>query len=293
MMTRHNIVAFQGERGAFSEDAVQRLFAGNVESLPCATFEMLFAAVAEGAAVFAVIPLENTLSGSVQRCYDLLLENELNIVGETIVPIAHHLIGCPGATLEMVRTVESHPVALAQCERFFAAHSDIRAVASDDTAGSVRRILEQKDLSIAAIAGDGVARAYGGKVLVEHLEDNPENYTRFVVLAKEAEIPANADKLSLVFALPHRPGVLCQALEPFARRGIDLLKIESRPVKGKPWEYRFYLDLQASTQVPFVGAALKELRTLTQELRILGCYPSAKQQQAIETTGETAGRAAR
>jgi prephenate dehydratase len=293
MMTRRTIVAFQGERGAFSEDAVRRLFAGDAGSLPCATFEMLFAAVAEGAAAFAVIPLENTLSGSVQRCYDLLLENELNIVGETIVPIAHHLIGCPGATLEMVRTVESHPVALAQCERFFAAHSDIRAVASDDTAGSVRRILEQKDLSMAVIAGEGAARIYGGKVLVEHLEDNPENYTRFVVLAKEAEIPANADKLSLVFALPHRPGVLCQALEPFARRGIDLLKIESRPVKGKPWEYRFYLDLHASTQIPYVGAALKELRTLTQELRILGCYPSAKHQHAIQTAAETAGRAVR
>ena len=283
MMTRRKLVAFQGERGAFSEDAVHQLFPQGTELLPCQNFEMLFSAVSEGAANFAVAPLENTLAGSVQRCYDLLLENDLHIVGETVVPIAHHLIGCQGATVEMIRTVESHPVALAQCERFFAMHSDIRAVASEDTAGSVRRVLEKKDLSVAAIAGSGAVAVYGGKVLAEHLEDNPENYTRFVVLALQAEIPVDADKLSLVFALPHRPGVLAQALEPFARRGIDLLKIESRPVKGKPWEYRFYLDLQASTHTPHVGAALKELRTLTQELRILGCYPSARNQQQIKS----------
>lgn len=282
MMTRRKTVAFQGERGAFSEDAVRQLFPPDTGLLPCQNFELLFSAVDEGAAQFGVAPLENTLSGSVQRCYDLLLESDLHIVGETIVPIAHHLIGCPGATLEMIRTVESHPVALAQCERFFSQHIDIRATASDDTASSVRRILEKNDLTCAAVAGDVAARTYGGKVLVEHIEDNPENYTRFIVLAREAEIPGNADKLSLVFALPHRPGALCQALEPFARRGIDILKIESRPVKGKPWEYRFYLDLHASTEVPYVGAALKELRTVTQQLRILGCYPSAKQQQQVQ-----------
>ncbi|HUS20213.1 MAG TPA: prephenate dehydratase [Terriglobales bacterium] len=282
-MARRKLVAFQGERGAFSEDAVRQLFPASIELLPCSSFEMLFSAVSEGAADFAVAPLENTLAGSVQRCYDLLLENQLPIVGETVVPIAHHLIGCPGATVEMIRTVESHPVALAQCERFFATHADIRAVASEDTAGSVRRVLANTDLTVAAIAGSGAAKVYGGKILAEHLEDNPENYTRFIVLAREADIPPDADKLSLVFALPHRPGVLSQALEPFARRGIDLLKIESRPVKGRPWEYRFYLDLHASTHTPHVGAALKELRSLTQELRILGCYPSAKSQQQINT----------
>lgn len=283
MMAKRKLVAFQGERGAFSEDAVHQLFPQSTELLPCQSFEMLFSSVSEGAADFAVAPLENTLAGSVQRCYDLLLENQLHIVGETVVPIAHHLIGCPGSTVEMIRTVESHPVALAQCERFFAMHQDIRAVASEDTAGSVRRALERKDLTVAAIAGRGAALVYGGKMLAEHLEDNPENYTRFVVLARDADIPPAADKLSLVFALPHRPGVLAQALEPFARRGIDLLKIESRPVKGSPWEYRFYLDLQASTYTPHVGAALKELRTLTQELRILGCYPSARNQQPIKS----------
>ncbi|HUR36849.1 MAG TPA: prephenate dehydratase [Terriglobales bacterium] len=283
MMARRKLVAFQGERGAFSEDAVRQMFPPDTELLPCQSFEMLFSAVTENAAHFAVAPLENTLAGSVQRCYDLLLENSLFILGETIVPIAHHLIGCQGATVSMIRTVESHPVALAQCERFFAMHPDIRAVASEDTAGSVRRVVEKRDLTVAAIAGSGAAAVYGGKILAEHLEDNLENYTRFVVLARESEIPPDADKLSLVFALPHRPGVLSQALEPFARRGIDLLKIESRPVKGKPWEYRFYLDLHASTHTPHVGAALKELRSLTQELRILGCYPSAKSQQQINT----------
>lgn len=288
MMARRKLVAFQGERGAFSEDAVRQLFPEGAELLSCRNFEILFKTVTDGAADFGVAPIENTLAGSVQRCYDLLLENDLHIVGETIVPIAHHLIGCPGSTLEMVRTVESHPVALAQCERFFDTYPDIRASASDDTAGSVRRVLENKDLTCAAIAGEGAARTYGGKVLIEHLEDNPENYTRFVVLSREPDIAVPADKLSLVFALPHRPGVLSQALEPFARRGIDLLKIESRPVKGRPWEYRFYLDLHASTHTPHVGAALKELRALTQEMRILGCYPSAKTPHPISTKEKVA-----
>ncbi len=276
-------VAFQGERGAFSEDAVRQLFSPDADLHPCRSFELLFSAVAEGNTDFAVAPIENTLAGSVLRCYDLLLENSLHIVGETIVPIAHCLIGCEGATLEGLRTVASHPVALAQCERFFAAHPEIRAVAADDTAGSVRQVMEQKDPSGAAIAGSGAAAVYGGKILAEHLEDDPENYTRFVVLSREPEIPPAADKLSLAFALPHRPGALAQALGPFARLGIDLLKIESRPVKGRPWEYRFYLDLQASTYSAPVGEALKELRSLTQELRLLGCYPSAKSLQQIHS----------
>lgn len=274
-------VAFQGERGAFSEDAVRQLFPPDAEPLPCRSFELLFSAVAVGNADFAVAPIENTLAGSVLRCYDLLLENSLHIVGETIVPITHCLIGCPDATLAAIRTVVSHPMALAQCERFFAAHPEISAVAADDTAGSVRQVMEQKDPGSAAIAGSGAAAVYGAKILAEHLEDDPENYTRFVVLSRDSETSLSADKLSLAFALPHRPGALAHALEPFARRAIDLLKIESRPVKGRPWEYRFYLDLQASTHNATVAEALQELQSLTQGLRLLGCYPSARHQQQI------------
>ncbi|MEO5936916.1 MAG: prephenate dehydratase [Terriglobales bacterium] len=275
------IVAFQGERGAFSEDAVRQLFSSDVEVQPCRNFELLFSTVAEGSADFAVAPIENTLAGSVLRCYDLLLEHSLHIIGETVVPIVHCLIGSEGATLDAIRTVASHPVALAQCEHFFAAHPEIRAVAAEDTAGSVRQVIEQNDKSAAAIAGAGAARIYGGKILAEHLEDDRENYTRFVVLSREPEIAPMADKLSLAFALHHRPGALAQALEPFASRGLDLLKIESRPVKGHPFEYRFYLDLQASSKTLPVAEALDELRALTQELRLLGCYPSAKHQQQI------------
>ena len=269
-------VAFQGERGAFSEEAAVRLLGEEVTLVPRPTFEALFASVKEGTADCALAPVENTLAGSVHRSYDLMLEGALHISAEVVIPIRHFLIGCPGSSPEAVKTVESHPVALAQCERFFAAHARVHRVAAEDTAGSVAEVVRRGDPSRAAIAGRRAADIYGGVILREGLEDHRENYTRFVLLTPSAEAPAGADKLSLVVKLPHRPGALHHALEPFARRRIDLLKIESRPVRGQPWEYHFYLDLKASLEDAEAAAALAELKERAASVRVLGCYPSAR-----------------
>ena len=269
-------VAFQGERGAFSEEAAVELLGGGLALVPRPTFESLFAAVGEGAADLALAPIENSLAGSVHRTYDLLLDSQLHITGEVVIPIRHYLIGCPGSSLEAVRTVESHPVALAQCERFFAARPDIRRVASDDTAGSVAAVVRRGDPTRAAIAGKRAGELYGGRILREGVEDHRENYTRFVLLAPSPTAREDADKLSLVVKLTHTPGALHRALEPFARRGIDLLKIESRPVSGRPWEYHFYLDLRTSPREAEATEAIEELRRRATSVRLLGHYPSAR-----------------
>ena len=268
-------VAFQGERGAFSEGAVITLMGGRVELVPCPTFDSLFDAVPHGRANFALAPIENTLAGSVHRSYDLLLERPLHIVAEVVIPISHCLIGLPDSILDRITQVESHPVALAQCERFFARHPEINRIATDDTAGSVAAIMKRGDPRNAAIAGRRAAQVYGAKVLAERLEDHAENYTRFVLLAAQPQSNIDADKLSLVVKLKHRPGALAGALKPFADRGIDLLKIESRPVLGTPWQYHFYLDLKGSIVDPKVAGALEELKAATDDVRILGCYKSA------------------
>ena len=272
-------VAFQGERGAFSEEAAVTLLGEEITLVPRATFEALYASVSESVADYILAPIENSLAGSIHRSYDLLLESELTISGEVIIPITHNLIGRPGATLEMIADAESHPVALAQCEKFFAAHLHIKRIATEDTAGSVRQMMERGDPTFAAIAGRRAARLYEAQLLREHLEDHRENYTRFLLLTPAGVSPPDLgapDKLSLVMKLAHRPGALHQALAPFAARNIDLLKIESRPVRGAPWQYHFYLDLQTSLARPAANEALAELRALTDEVRLLGCYPSAR-----------------
>jgi prephenate dehydratase len=269
-------VAFQGERGAFSEEAVLKLLGGNIELVPRPTFEAMFTAIDEDAADYILAPIENSLAGSVHRTFDLLIESRLSILAEEIIPIVHNLIGLPGASIEQITTVESHPVALAQCEGFFRAHPQLKRIATEDTAGSVRQVLEAGDPTHAAIASRRAAEIHGGKVLREHMEDNPENYTRFLLLGPLSKTSDAANKLSVVFQTAHRPGALFHALGPFARRKINLMKIESRPIPGRPWEYRFYLDLQASALDPEASAAIAELETLALNLRILGSYVSAE-----------------
>ena len=270
-------VAFQGERGAFSEEAAVKLLGGEVRLVPLPTFEAAFGAIAKGAADFILAPIENSLAGPVHRSFDLLVESPLTIVGEVIIRIEHNLIGPPGGTIEEVTVVESHPVALAQCERFFSARPSVKRIATDDTAGSVREIVQAGDRKRAGIASKRAAEIYRGQILHEHLEDDPENYTRFLLLAPATETaPEEADKLSLVFRLAHLPGALYYALEPFAKRNINLMKIESRPVRGLPWQYRFYLDLQVSARDPEVDRALAELAQLAVDMRVLGSYVSAK-----------------
>lgn len=267
-------VAFQGEPGAFSEDAAIELVGKECKPVPRPTFEDLFTAIAAGEADYILAPLENSLMGSVHRCYDLLLESSLGIVAEIIWPISHCLIGYEGASLDTIETVESHPVALAQCERFFAALPQLKRVATGDTAGSVRRVVESGDITRAAIAGKRAAEIYGGSVLREHLEDHLENYTRFALLGPAADPASKGNKISLIVRLDHRPGALHEALRPFVRRGIDLLRIESRPIKGRPWQYNFYLDLEAPPIESELRGALEEIQEQAEEMRYLGRYSS-------------------
>jgi prephenate dehydratase len=270
-------VAFQGEHGAFSEEAAIKLLGGDIELVPRATFEAMFAAIDEGAADWIIAPLENSLAGSVYRCYDLLLESKLHIVAEVILPVSHYLIGPPGARMEQVRTVQSHPVALAQCRRFFEEHPQIKGVVAEDTGGSAREVVRAGDPSRAAIASRRAAEFYGGTILQSHLEDHRHNYTRFVLLSDSASVPKGANKISLVAFLLHQPGALSHALEPMAQRGINLVKIESRPIVGHPFEYCFYLDLMAAPDAPETQAALEALRKHSSDLRVFGSYVAAPQ----------------
>src|SRR5216683_4755623 len=227
-------VAFQGEPGAFSEAAAIQLLGNSITTVPRATFDAAFAAVPQGAADALLAPVENSLAGSVVRVFDLLMDSRLLIVAETILPIEMQLIAAPGSSLGDIRSVASHPMALAQCERFFAAHPQWKRVPAEDTAGSVREALSRGDKSCAAIAGRRAAEHYQGVILAERIQDNAENFTRFVLLVPETEAAARlspeARKVSLAMRLAHRPGTLLAALEPFARHGVNLLKIESRPI---------------------------------------------------------------
>ena len=271
-------VAFQGAPGAFSEAAAIQLLGDAITTVPRATFDAAFRAIEEGAADALLVPVENTLAGSVVRVYDLLLESDLGIVAETILPIEHHLIACPGATLQGIRSVASHPMALAQCERFFSSHSGLKRVPAEDTAGSVREVLSRGDKSCAAIAGRRAALHYHGVILAENLQDNAENFTRFVLLLPEKDatswVSSEARKTSLAMRLAHRPGALLASLEPFAKHGVNLLKIESRPIHGRPWEYQFFIDVEAG-DVAWLDRALAEVRQATSELRVLGRYIAA------------------
>jgi len=272
-------VAFQGEPGAFSEAAAVQFLGGEIRTVPRATFDATFRAIKEAAADALLVPVENTLAGSVVRVYDLLLESMLEICGETILPIEHHLIGCPGAKISDIRAVASHPMALAQCERFFEAHANLKRVPAEDTAGSVREMVARGDKACAAIAGKRAAVHYGAAILKESIQDNAENFTRFVLLLPPQEAErfrqAKANKVSLAMRLAHRPGALLASLEPFAKHGVNLLKIESRPIHGKPFEYQFYLDVEAERN-DALEKALKEAREATSELRVLGRYAAAR-----------------
>ena len=271
-------VAFQGEPGAFSEAAAIQLLGESTKTVPRATFEAIFRSIADGTAEAVLAPVENSLAGSVVRVFDLLLENQLAIVAETILPIEMQLIALPAATLGDIRSVASHPMALAQCERFFAAHPKWKRVPAEDTAGSVREIMSRGDKSRAAIAGRRAAEHYRGVVLAERIQDNPENFTRFVLLVPDKEaagwLTKDARKTSLALRLAHRPGSLLAALEPFAKHGVNLLKIESRPIHGRPWEYQFFIDLEAEDAAN-LDHALAEVRKATSQLRVLGRYVAA------------------
>ena len=268
-------VAIQGEAGSFSHTAALDTHGPAIQLVPCASFEDLFDAVTTGAASRGIVPIENTLAGSVHENYDLLSAHDLHVVAETQVWIHHCLIVRPGTDLFDIHRVASHPVALAQCRRFFATHPELVAVPSYDTAGSVRNLIAGSENADAAIASALAADLYGGEVLAEGLEDHAENYTRFLVVARDpvdGQRAAGVTKISLVFTLSNTPGSLHRALTVFADRGLNLTKIESRPIPGRPWEYLFYLDVMGDAREQS-DEALAELRTFAPLLRVLGRYP--------------------
>lgn len=274
-------VAFQGEPGAFSHEAARGAFGADVVIEPRRTFEEMFDAVTDGPADVAVVPIENTLAGSVIKNYDLLVEHHLVIVAELVLRIVHNLIGKPGTTLDELARVYSHPVALAQCERFLKANPKLAVEQAYDTAGSVKMIMEGDDRSAAAIAGATAAEVYGAQIMVPGIESHSQNFTRFFVLTQpqrrsDFRIEGNKPgrKTSIVLRIANRPGGLYEALAAFAREGVDLTKIESRPIEGRPWEYSFYLDLAGDENDAAVKTALATLANTSESIRVLGSYPT-------------------
>jgi len=237
--------AIQGELGSFSHEAAGKLVADS-EIVPCSLSADVFQALVQRTVDTAVIPIENSLAGSVLEHFDLLLNHDVVVVGETLLRIRHNLIAVSDASIDGIEQVFSHAVALAQCRRFFAAHPKMRPVAYYDTAGSVKHIMEVSHGHAAAVASEAAARYYGATVMQSGIEDNPENYTRFFLVrrAGDAHPDADANKISLAFSVENRPGSLVAALSELSRMGTNLTKIESRPVHGKPWEYIFYVDCQ-------------------------------------------------
>jgi prephenate dehydratase len=274
-------IAFQGERGAFSEEAARKLLGPGVRVLPCPRFEDLFLCLKDGRASGAVVPIENTLAGSVHENYDHLVTYEFPIVAETNVRIVHNLIALKGVKFSQIRRAFSHPVALNQCLDFFARNPRIERTPFYDTAGSVKMLAEERLMDAAGIASSVAAEIYGARVLRRSIESDRQNFTRFFLLrtpeyVRRHPVPPSAHttwKTSLVFSVRNIPGSLFRALSAFALRDINLIKIESRPLRGKPWEYLFYVDLLGRADTPNARNALRHLEELADFLRVLGCYP--------------------
>jgi prephenate dehydratase len=275
-------VAFQGELGAFSQQAIRQLLGPRADPAPYQRFDEVFAALRSEKVSAAVLPIENTLHGSVHENYDLLLRYDFEITAETSVRIVHNLIAPPGVPFERIRKVYSHPVALNQCLDFFRRHKRVERVTFYDTAGSVKMIMKDRPPDAASIASELAAKIYGGRILRREIEDDRQNFTRFFLLEPAGSKPRtlrgaarNPWKTSLVFSTKNIPGALFRALSALALRDLNLVKIESRPLRGKPWEYLFYLDLLGRSNDPVVQKALGHLEELADFLRVLGTYRAA------------------
>jgi len=273
---RQQRVAFQGERGAYSEQAALAFYGHEIDLVPLPSFKALFSALAEGKADAAVVPIENALAGSVHENYDLLLRYKLPIVGEVILHIAHHLLALPGVKKQDIRRVISHPQALEQCRDFLEDWDGVIIEPTYDTAGSARRVLQEKLRDTAAIASKQAAEEYGLEILASEIESNHQNYTRFLMLENQAKVPAQGGKTSVVFSFKDMPGALFKSLAVFALRDINLLKIESRPLHGQPFRYYFYLDIEGSIAEEPVRNAINHLHEITTFLQVLGSYPAGR-----------------
>jgi prephenate dehydratase len=267
-------VAIQGELGSFSHEAAGKMLPRAIV-VPCARSAEVFDRVENGSVQAAVIPIENSLAGSVAEHFDLLLTRDLFIHGELHQRIRHNLIAPPGVKLDQVRQVLSHPVALDQCRDFFRTRPKVQAVPFYDTAGSVRHIIDERLQNAAAIAPKQAARQYEARVLLAGIEDDQQNYTRFLLINKSPKIGSGANKTSIGFALKNEPGVLFKALSVFALRGLNLAKIESRPLRGHPWEYVFFVDILCGDEEP-ARNALRHLSEIAEFVKVLGIYPAAR-----------------
>jgi len=264
-------VAFQGEPGAYSEQAVFDYY-GEVETLPCESFDVMFDSVVSGKSDLALAPIENSLAGSIHQNYDLLLRHDLHIVGEYLLRVRHCLITLPGVKKEDIKKAISHPQALGQCAAYLR-NLGVKPETVYDTAGSVKILKTSGERDTAAIASRRAAELYEMQIIEEGIEDNAENYTRFLAVGREPVVPEGEAKTSIVFTLKNQPGALFKAMSVFALRDLDLTKIESRPLQGKPWEYLFYIDFIGSTGDDVSKRALDHLGEYAVTLRVLGSYP--------------------
>ncbi len=269
------VVAFQGEIGAYGEEAAFGFFGSSVKVMPCESFEQVFKVVEQDEAQFGVVPIENSLEGSISQVYDLLLDSSLKVCGEMELRVAHCLIANEGARLDLIRKVYSHPQALGQCKTFLR-HLNSELIPTYDTAGSVKMIKEQGITDGAAVASARAAEIYEMKILAREIEDNPNNFTRFFLLSEEDSPPSGNDKTSIVFSVRHSPGALYESLKELAVRKLNLSKIESRPTRRKPWEYNFYLDFEGHRQDKVSQEALESLEKTSLFVKVLGSYPKAK-----------------
>ncbi len=266
-------VAFQGVEGAYSELAASKLVPGRYQHLACREFSDVFRAVVRGKASLGVIPIENSLTGSIHQNFDLLKKNKVWIVGETKLQIRHVLIAKRRTKMRDLRKIYSHPQALWQCERFLSSLPGIELTPHFDTAGAAKSIRDEEYLGIAAVASREAARRYGLKVLCSDIEDHKENYTRFLLISrKRGTYRGSACKTSIEFALKSVPGALHYCLGAFAAQGIQLVKLESRPIAGRPWEYMFYLDFKGHANEGRSAQALTALKMSAKRIKVLGSY---------------------
>ena len=273
------IIAFQGEHGAYSEQAIRQHFGEEAEALPCRSFLEIFQAIQNGRASHGMLAIENSLHGTVTPAYDLLVDHDLHVQAEVIVRVEHCLMAPPGTTLSDVKWVKSHYQALGQCEQTLQ-RMGIEPVTYYDTAGAARDLANNPEPGTAAIASALAAETYGLDILVKNLEDLGFNYTRFFVLGHETPERQDPSKTSLILTTRHIPGALSQVLAELADRGINLTKIESRPRRNRPWHYLFYIDFEGHEEDPAVQEALLGILKKASFLKVLGSYPAAQQESA-------------